>query len=446
MIKNLFRSNNAKLIICVAIYRIALDFIFKNELVANYSYYSFTDNSSASTKIISWIILLSFSFLVSYTYKDSRTVSNQVLFFLFLISFVPFTTMMGYGNFEYKYVIANCVYFIVLFVFNRYYRRRPKYRIVLKIPALVGETQLKIIGVLSFLIVIYISGRYAGFRFSIGIANSLDWRYASMDYSMPTVFRYLFSWTKTINSILMVYFIIKRKPAWALACVVVQILAFGVNGMKFTLFIGILSFVIACLPKFDVLKVGPISLLAVVGVGIASVIEFVVFHSYKLSRLILMRLFFIPNMLGAQYFEFFTTHTPDYFRGSFLRYFGFSTPYPNLQYLITEYFTGNAQTGSNNGLIADAMTNYGYIGIVIAPILLIIVFRILDRTMEGLDVRITVAQAVSLALLTISTFLFPLLLTDGLLVMMILFSAMKKEELRIGAMNSVGTAYSGEIV
>jgi hypothetical protein len=436
MTNNLFRSSDAKLIIIVAIYRLALDYIFKNVLVVYYSYYTFIDNSSASTRIISWIILLFFSLLASYTYKDTRTVTNQVLFLLFLISFVPFTTMVGYGNFEYKFVIANCVYFFVLYLFNRYYGRRSKYKIVLKIPSFVGETQLKIIAVLSYLVVLYISGRYAGFRFSMGLAQSLDWRYAAREYSMSTVFRYLFSWTRTINSILMVYFIIKKKPVWVVACVVVQILAYGVNGMKFTLFLGILTVIIACLPKFDVLKVGHISLLAFVGVGAACIIEFVVFHSPILSSLVVMRMFFIPNMIGARYFEFFTTHTPDYFRGSFLRHFGFSTPYPNLGFLITEYFKGDPLGRSNDGLIADAMTNYGYIGIIIAPILLIVVFRILDKTMDGLDVRIKVAQAVSLALQTISTFLLPLLLTDGLLVMMILFSAMKKEKLKTVTMNA----------
>ena len=423
------KPKTKKLLVYITIYRILLDYIFKNVLVSYYSYYFFVDKSTLSTILLSWIILIFFSFFVSYIYKNTYTVTNLVLFFLFLISFVPFTSMIGYGNFDYSYIIANFIYFFILFSFDRFYGINSRYNVVLNVPTLIGEIQLKIIAIISFMVVFYISGKYAGFRLSMGIADSIAWRYEAREYSMPTVLRYLFSWTKSVNSILMIYFIIKKKPLWAIICIIVQVLAFGVNGMKFTLFIGILTFIIAWLPTLNILEMGHMSLMVAVCVGAICVLETILLHSFTLSVLIIMRLFFIPNVLGAQYFAFFTTHTPDYFRGSFLKYLGFTTPYPNLQYLITEYFSGNTQTGSNNGLISDAMTNYGYIGIIIAPILLIIVLRILDRTMEGLDVRIKVAQSVALTLLMISTFLLPLLLTDGLLIMFLLFSAMKRTEL-----------------
>lgn len=248
-----------------------------------------------------------------------------------------------------------------------------------------------------------------------------------MEFNLPTIFRYLFSWTKCINSMLMVYFIIKRKPIGVIACIIAQILAYGINGMKFTLFIGFVTFIIACLPKFDILKVGNISLGAITVFAMLAVLEYVVFHKWYLASIVAMRILFIPNRLGFLYFDFFTTHTPDYFRGSFLRYLGFQTPYPNLQYYISEYYTGSMESGSNNGLIADAMTNLGLIGIVVFPVILIIILKILDWTMQNLDVRIKVSQAVSQTLIIISTFLFPMLLTDGLLILMVLFNAMKRD-------------------
>ena len=74
------------------------------------------------------------------------------------------------------------------------------------------------------------------------------------------------------------------------------------------------------------------------------------------------------------------------------------------------------------------MANLGIVGIIVFPILLIIVLKLLDRVMEGLDVRIKVSQAVSQTLIIISTFLLPMLFTDGLLIMLVLFNAMKKAE------------------
>ena len=198
--------------------------------------------------------------------------------------------------------------------------------------------------------------------------------------------------------------------------------------MKFTLFIGIVVFIIAWLPKFDAYKVGYISLVAIIAFGILAALEFATFHSFYLASLVIMRILFIPNRIGFWYFDFFTTHTPDYFRGSFLKYLGFQTPYPNQQYMITKHYMGTADAGSNNGLIADAMANLGIVGIIVFPILLIIVLKLLDRVMEGLDVRIKVSQAVSQTLIIISTFLLPMLFTDGLLIMLVLFNAMKKAE------------------
>lgn len=426
--KHLFKSSYIKLFFWVIIYRIALDFIFKNILAVHYTYYNFKDQSTYGFMLISWGVLFLFTYIASYTYKNTMTVCNQILFFLFLISIVPFTTMIGYGNFTTRYIVANSIYFIVLYIFNRVYGKFKKTKITFNMPGIAGKIQLKIIGILSFLVVIYISWRYTGFRFSLGISNAIDWRYDAMEYNLPTIFRYLFSWTKCINSMLMVYFIIKRKLIWVVVCITAQILAFGINGMKFTLFIGFVAFVIAWLPKFDILKVGSISLAAITFFSVLAVLEYVVFHTWYLASFIAMRILFIPNRIGFLYFDFFSTHTPDYFRGSFLKYFGFQTPYPNLRYLITEYYTGSAETGSNNGLIADAMTNLGLIGIIIFPVILIVILKILDKTMENLDVRIKVSQAVSQTLIIISTFFFPMLLTDGLLIMMVLFHAMRKQE------------------
>ena len=431
--KHLFKPGYIKLFFWVIIYRITLDFIFKDILTVHYAYYNFKDQSTSVLMLISWAVLFLFTYIASYTYKNTVTVSNQILFFLFLISIVPFTTMIGYGSFTTGYIIANSVYFIVLYGFNRIYGKLRRTKVTFNIPEIAGKTQMRIIGILSFFVVIYISWRYAGFRFSLGISNAIDWRYAAMEYNLPTIFRYLFSWTKCINSMLMVYFIIKRKPVWVIACVAAQILAFGINGMKFTLFIGFVTFIIACLPKFNILKVGSISLTAITFFGVLAALEYVVFHTWYLASFIAMRILFIPNRIGFLYFDFFSTHTPDYFRGSFLKYFGFQTPYPNLRYLITEYYTGSGDTGSNNGLIADAMTNLGLIGIIIFPIILIVTLKILDKTMENLDVRIKVSQAVSQTLIIISTFFFPMLLTDGLLIMMLLFHAMKKQEKRSGS-------------
>ena len=277
--KVFFQTSRTKLFLGVIIYRIILDYIFRNILIVYYTYYDFKDESTSSSRFVSWILLFLFTYIASYTYFNTEKVSNQILFFLFLISIVPFTTMIGYGNFSLIYIVANSTYFFILYAINRFYGKLKSHKIVLRIPGMAGETQLKLICLFSFLIVFFISWRYTEFRFSFGISDAIEWRYAARDFDLPIVFRYLFSWTKCINSMLMVYFIIKKKPLWIAACVAIQILAYGVYGMKFTLFIGIVVFIIAWLPKFDAYKVGYISLVAIIAFGILAALEFATFHS-----------------------------------------------------------------------------------------------------------------------------------------------------------------------
>ena len=86
--------------------------------------------------------------------------------------------------------------------------------------------------------------------------------------------------------------------------------------------------------------------------------------------------------------------------------------------------------GANNGLIADAMTNLGYGGIVVFPALISMVLKLFDRSSKGLDSRIYATVSVYVAMVLTNSFLFVSLLTHGLLVTILLLAAMKRDRLK----------------
>lgn len=432
----LFLRACAILFVSVIVYRIVLDYIYERILAEYYSYYGFTNRTSIGFIFISWCILIFFTTLLFGLYDNMKKVSSQVLFILFLISIVPFTTMIAYGVFYESFIISNTIYFSVLFGANYIFDKTKKRKIFLNVKFLDSYTGLRVICIAFILFVVFMSWRYTGFRLSLNIFKAIDWRYEAVSYDIPTIFRYIFSWTKCIISILMVYFIIKREYIWTVLCIIAQLLAFGINGMKFTLFIGVAVFVIAWLPKPNERIIGIMFSIAIMILSVLSVLEYIIFNTWYLASVFVMRILFIPNEINLWYYDFFTNNTPDYYRGSFLRNFGFQTPYIDLQHYITKLYYPTQNTdvvpGSNNGLLSDAITNMGMVGIIVLPILLIIILKLLDRTMYGLDIRIKISQSLSLSLLLISTFLFPLLLTDGLLFMFFVFAIMSRSELKHG--------------
>ena len=82
----------------------------------------------------------------------------------------------------------------------------------------------------------------------------------------------------------------------------------------------------------------------------------------------------------------------------------------------------------NSGLISDGLANYGVVGVVIAPILLLFFLHLYDRSSIGLDKRITLASTIYLTIILLNAFLPAVLLTHGLLILIVVLSLLKREE------------------
>ncbi len=413
----------------IGILRILLDASYKIGIATKFSYMGFADNASDFYLIVSWIVLLSFVYFARFNYiNENNKLSLEIVFWLFIFSFIPFTSLICFGTFTAGFIIWNCIYWFILLVFSREFSLAHKYKFVFLNKEVVNDAHIRLFAVFSFLIVLYVSGRYAHFRLNFNLLNVYDLRMEARGYSLPTIIEYAFLWTRTINSIFVAYFIRKKRWGWAVACFFVQLLNFGVDGSKTTLFLAIFAVAISLMPKLELKKINKWIL---IGISVLTLICFILFQWFDnlipLS-IVIRRVFFVPPFIQRYYFDFFTTHSPDFFRQSFLRHFGFVSPYPNIPYMIGNIYFNQNSMSANNGLISDGMANMGYFGVFAMPILLSIILKCLDRVSAGLDIRLYITVALYTSIVLTNSFLLTVLLTHGLLIVMILLKTMTRDK------------------
>lgn len=152
-------------------------------------------------------------------------------------------------------------------------------------------------------------------------------------------------------------------------------------------------------------------------------------RNYLPISIIVRRVFYLPVRISKDYFAFFSTNTPDYFKQSFLRYFGFKSEYSlSISNMMGDLLFHSAGTSANNGLISDAMANLGYSGIIVFPLLIAVVLKLLDRSSKDLDSRIYATVALYIALTLTNSFLFTILMTHGLIVTILILGMMKRND------------------
>ncbi|MCR2046969.1 hypothetical protein NSB25_06700 [Acetatifactor muris] len=436
-------SVKSKQILFFCVYRILLDIVYINGVAPTYRYSGFVTNKNFIVNIISWIVFLIYAVRL-ITVEDNKAVSfsKTVIFTLFLLIYTPFSVLISNGMYDYKYAISNNIYWFILifffsFKFKTGIRELPHFVIGNQ---KIGEKFINIFGFASLALVLLISWKYTGFRINLSILNVYELRSDAANFNLPTLLRYMFGWTRIINSIFFCLSLIRGKKIRALVYFINQVLSFGIDGMKSSMFILVLDIFIFFLYKLNLYK-NSLNLLTF-GFNLASIgaiLEMVIINTKWLVYLIFFRMEFLPVHIGSQFYDFFTTHEPDFFRSSFLRWFGATSPYENINYMISGLYSGDYSSEANNGLISDAITNMGYIGIIIMPVILVLFFRLFDRCSQGINEYLILTLGVYCAITLSNMFFLPSLLTGGWLVATIIVLLIDRErtDLKDSGDNSV---------
>jgi len=409
------------LFIGIIIYKFLSDYVYNNIISVLFSYQNFENNPTPRSMLISWLMVLILSPLIIKTNFQEK-VSSSIIKILILASFIPTCTMIGFNSsYETEYIILMFIYWVIFLTSNLY------------IPKITfGEKDFSknsylfgIIVIILSLTVIIISWRYTGFRMQFDLIQVYDVRTEARGYQIPTIIGYLATFSDNILPIALVYFLYKKKRMIAMFIAFVIFLNFGITATKqiiFLLFLSLIGFYFIRNLKFTNKFIW-----IFIGVLSAGALEFIYFKTYVISLLSTYRVLFIPAKLHYVFYTFFSTHELDYFRQSFLKYF-IESPYKeNIGFLMGYEDIGDITARANNGLFTDAYYNFGSIGVIIFPIILVVILKILDGSVIGLNQRFLFIIIISTSFVLIGLPFSTALFSAGLIPLIVFLNSLNRE-------------------
>ena len=419
------RSKYSQTIIFVLLsisYLLLFSLVYKHIISTLFEYAGMINKSNGKWIALSWIILFLYLPLWDKVYLAKDKFSHEILLLLYLISFLPFTDMVGFGVFSLKYIIFNLLFwFILLMIICINSPALEQKQVFAKIPHRFDNGSLVLNSIFIFiaLVIIYVTGVYGGFRISKSLFDIYGIRTLANDTNMPILLRYLLGWAQLLLPLCVGIYVKQKKWLFSIIGIIIGVLSFGFDGSKTSFFLVIMAVLINILPKITTSNVNRL-LMIFANVGLLmSLIEYHFHHSLYIASYAVRRVMCVPELLRSNYFDYFTNHSPDYYRSSFLRHFGFVSEYDSIPRMISAYYYPNlAVSNSNNGLISDAITNMGILGILIYPIILAFFFRLMDKWTRNLYISVYLSLGVAIAFYMSNTFLLTTLLSHGLLIEM----------------------------
>lgn len=415
------------LLIGIWVYRLILDYVYLNVIIALYDYQNFSNNLTQQSYVISWLFLLLLSPLIAKTLV-TLNLSSNILSLLALLSIIPTSTLIAFnGNYRFEYILFQFLYWLLVLAIN----------LSLKPIKLKKNTSLKNLHILFTIVlslmVFLVSWIFTGFRFHFGLMDVYDLRLDARGFKLPIIAGYLLGTADYILPIMLVYFLLKKKRLVSILLFVIIILDFGIAGSKHIIFLLALSivgyFFINSHKTFKYLVWIIIFCLAF------SIFEYYYFNTYFSTVFLSYRIMFIPSKLHYIYYDFFSVRELDYFRQSLLKWI-LPSPYnDNIGFLIGEYVSGitadNMTSGrANNGLFSDAYFNLGFVGIVFFPFILIIILKLLEGAVEGLSPKLLFSITISVFMSLLSLPLTVSLFSSGILLLIIFLHYLPRIDIR----------------
>ena len=403
------------------LYRACLDAIYVLLLCPIYGYSGFTTSITPLYYLTTWVALLVFvPFCVEL--NNRRTPSSMLVTVLHYLFFIPFTCYCGCYGATLAFFIIGLIYwgFLLLFQF-----RIPAF--VLKKPNLKQiRLIMSVLTIGACLIVMYISGRYTGFRFTLDFLDVYGIRAEAAAYDMPQIFRYALGMLPITMSILLVFWLQQKRYLISAVLCVVYLFLFSITAQKSIFFFLLLILLCWFLYRSWMLKwASGLLVAALVGVSL----EKILMDSFYLLSLFFNRMMMLPVQVCEQYYLFFSENPLNLFREGFMRFFGFSELYSIRIPRIIGEFRGNAAEGANGGLLADLFYNAPLIpGIIIMPLILVICFRLLDMTAGKVPEKLRAPIAFYFAAMFMSGCWSTVVLSSGFVVACLLLYFYPSEE------------------
>lgn len=232
---------------------------------------------------------------------------------------------------------------------------------------------------------------------------------------------YAFAWLgNLVAPFLIAEGLARRKATLIAAAILLQLIMFSLAGSKAFLFgVGfVLAVYLACLGDPRQLPwryVGMVGL----GVFVGGWID-VFMGSFLVSGFGTLRGVIVPGQLTSYYFDYFSNHPWAQLGDGTLKGlmpYPYDLPVPNL--IAREYF-GDPNIVANANIWADGYANFGYLGMLIATLILGLTLMLLDAVSKGLSLRFVALALIMPAVSIANSAMLTSLLTQGVGLLIVL--------------------------
>ncbi|MEY8261596.1 hypothetical protein AALA80_14765 [Oscillospiraceae bacterium 50-60] len=397
----------------ILLYRMVLDCVYIFLLSPIYAYQGLTVSILPMKYICSWLILILFLPLI-IEINQRETASSQLVIFMIYFSLIPLLSYYGCKGSDSELFVITFLYWLTLLLLQKHIPvlqltpQSAKY-----IHALMCALTISIC-----LFVLFLSGKYAGFRFKLDF-NSGEYaiRAEAAAYPMSTITSYFMGWSRTCLILILLYWLKKRKYFVSAGIIVVYLFLYSIGAHKsYFLFLFLAVGCFFCYRKWMLKWISGLMTL----VGTLSFVEYFLRGKSIISQLLFRRMMYVPANLTEVYYDFFSGHPLDLFRNGIMGKFSF----PQLSALAIPYrigeFNGDVSNNANNGLLSDVFANLpAEIGIFLLPLILVICFRLLDLVSKDISGKVLLPFCVLYGACFMSGSWSTTLLSDGFIVLCI---------------------------
>lgn len=336
---------------------------------------------------------------VRYNY----TFSSTIIGILFFVYYLPTISLFAMMDLPYRYFLLSNIYWFSIVSFQYLI---PRFRFKKIKEKYISKTFILLFVLFCTLAMVAFVYSYNKFNVTIDLSETYEIRKAAELAGIPKYVEILRNFTSLyLFPMLIVTALFEKR--WALASVftVAQLLVFSIAMDKMNLFMIPICIGYYLFEKHS--KASSNNLLVPFGLLLANVLgilESLFLKTYFVVVSITRRMFLVPSVLNYVYYDFMQTHEKIYLRESLFLHRFFDNPHgkPLLRVISDVYYDGIMHP--NNGMFSEAYSQFGTIGIIILPFLLIMMFRMFDSVSYDVKKRhiFIVAVSMSIALLNVN--------------------------------------------
>ena len=368
------------IILYIVIYITFFDLAYIFGVSRQYGYLGVTLNINWAKMVVSTITVFCTVLLLPVKMEK---VSSYLFFILYIITFLPMASYVWLNDKPIVYYLELFVCFVLIEIYVGFSLNRYKWITVRN-----GNL------ILSIALAVYIISSIALIIMNGGIKfKMLDFAIASQsrEENISGYAGYLLNWcAKSFMPLFAAYFGYLKKKRWVVLVGALQVgLYFSYGFKSFLLSVAYLLVVTYSLKagwKFWKILPGLFS-----GIIVVSLLLYLFRIDNMLLFLFPFRTLALPCEGQFRYYEYFTNFDKLHFAGSSLgKLFGSEYKYTeSIGHVISLYFTGNV-SNSNTGIFSYAYADFGFPGMLLATLVLIIIFSIIDVCTTHIPKYITV--------------------------------------------------------